>query len=161
MTARYDELYYDLCASIVLYAKNKIATLLVEFPDLVFIDWDEHAEIHELPDRKDLMGPAGVGLVNDGEFFDVTFSVGVSTVNDPGNFRIRALVSKIFGDLQPQQQLQIYRAATTTANVAPTPVGWLQMQPPTIATPMSRAETRKWQFVQARGLLDPRVPFEG
>lgn len=154
---RYDELYYDVCLSLIRYANEKIAAAGV--PDLQFIDWDAHANIFELPKGQvDLLGPAGVGMTDEGDFIEAVLSIGVSTINDRGLFRIRKLVSSVYADLRPEQQIPIYRAATTSQPGQPQRVGFLVMTSPCIISPMSRAETRSLQFVQARGLLDPRLP---
>jgi hypothetical protein len=158
MTARYDELYTDLCASIVKYCVDKINVLDATYPELQFLDWDAHGEMRELPD-KDLLGPAGVGMVQEDNTFEVTFSIGVSTRNDRSLNRLRRLVSNIYADLRPQQKLHMYRLATAVAGTPPTPLGWLVCQSPCLITPITRAETRAFQFVQLRGLLDPKLPF--
>lgn len=159
MTPRYDEIYYDVCLSVVRYCKQKIAALSDLYPDLQYLDFDGHSEIHELPDGKDCLGPAGIGLTQEEKMFEAVLSVGVSTINDPGLFRIRGLISNVFGDLQAEKKLPLYRAATTVANTPPEPIGFFVFQSPAIVVPMSRAETRLLQFVQARALLDPMTPL--
>lgn len=157
---RYDELYTDLCSSLTRWAAQKVTALQGEFPGLQFVDWDAHSELHELPSG-DLLGPAGVAMTDQGKFFEATVSVGLSTMNDPNLFRIRALASKVFADFRPERKLPVYRSETAVVDETPVALGWLVFQPPTIITPMSRAETRILQFVNAQGMLSPRLPHVG
>lgn len=161
MSARYDELYSDVCASIIKYALDKIEAVAADYPELQYLDWDAHAEARELPD-KDLLGPAGVGFVEEEVgLWDVTFSIGISTRNDRTLFRLRRLVGSVYADLRPEQKVAVYRLAAAQPNVTPTPLGWIVCQSPCIITPVTRAETRAFQFVQLRGLLNPQIPFVG
>jgi hypothetical protein len=146
---RDDELYLDVVASVLKYCTGKIATLQVAYPNLRFLDWDAHAETHELP-TNDLLGPSAVTLSEDQtDFLEMTAAIGVSTIDDIGLFRIRGLVSTIFGDMRPTKQIPLYRYATGQQ------VAWIVMAAPTMVSPMSRAETRLFQFIQFRGLLSP------
>lgn len=118
----------------------------------VLIDWDEHADIHELP-TGDLIGPAGCGVTNDGSMMEVVMAIGVSTMDDKGLFKLRKMISRIYDRLSPEQKVTIYNAETAL------PVSWMVMASDTTVTPMTKAETRPYQFVEARGLIDPRAPF--
>lgn len=117
----------------------------------VLIDWDEHADIHELPNG-DLIGPAGCGITTDGSMTEVVFAIGVSTMDDKGLFKLRKMIARIYDRLAPENQIDIYDAATATR------VTWMVMARDTSVTPMTKAETRPYQFVEARGLIDPRAP---
>lgn len=160
MIDREDELYEDVCASIIKWCDARIAEMSFGI-NLTYIDWDAHSEasLAELPSN-DLLGPAGIGMTEEGTFHDVVFSIGISVMNDQNLFRIRKMVSKVFGALKPGKQIPIYRRATAVNTDTP-PVSWLVLESPTIITPVSRAETRVLQFVMTRGRLNPLTAHVG
>lgn len=153
--SRFDEIYDDITASIQKYAVDKRVVLLTESPGITYFDFDTVAEAHELPDG-DLIGPAGLGLTEaESGIFEIVASVGVSTVNDPNLYRLRKMISKVYADLRPMKQIELYRHATTT------PVGWAVIQGGTSITPINKAASRALQFVTFQALIDPSAPHRG
>lgn len=117
-------------------------------PGVKFVDFDAHATIEEF-DNTDLLGPYGLGLIEHEQEVHVTFGIGVLAYNDTNLFRMRQMIATIHDALRPQKQIPYYNA--TTAAIA----GYLLMTDGTTVSPMSRAEARPWQFVQASALLEP------
>lgn len=150
---REDEIYDDVTISLEKYCVDKIAALQSDYPGLQFLDWDSVAEVHELPDA-DILGPAGLGLTEEDNMWQLVMSVGVSTVNDKDISRLRKLASKVFADFRPRKIVPIYRNETATE------IGWAVVQSPVIITPVSRQASRALQFIQFQALLDPRTPFK-
>lgn len=152
------ELYTDVASSLQKWCLDKIATMQTSHPGLQDIDWDAHSELHELPSC-DLLGTAGLGMVREQAFFEIAFSIGMSTFGDTNLFRIREMASTVFGDLQPLAKVPIYRSANYVSGDPP--LGWMIVQSPVMITPISRAETRVLQFLNARATLDPLLQHVG
>lgn len=149
---RFDDLYDDLCVTMQRYANLKLAGLLADNPTLQYFDWDTASEANELPDT-DLLGPSGLGFTDEGKTFDLIFSFGVSTVNDPNLFRLRKLASKIYKDFRPDAVLDIYSHDDGVV------YSWAKVVGPTVITPIQRALTRPLQFITVNAVLDPFAPY--
>lgn len=147
---RKSEIYGDVCVTLQKYAVDKVAALVADHPSLTYFDWDTVSEAHELPDN-DLLGPAGLGFIDEGKFFTGVFSFGCSTVNDPNLFRLRQIVSSVYADFIPDDMVPMYRHLTGEA------VSWMKVTPPVSVTPITRAVTRPLQFVTVNVAIDPYV----
>lgn len=140
--------------SIVNFSNAIVADMRIRYPDtkIEFIDWEAHANIHELPDT-DLIGPTAITITEMSEqVLEVSFAIAVSSYETDKNlFRMRAYLAEAFERMRAGKQLMIYDSETAAK------LGYLVITPGTIMAPMSRAETRPWQFVQASGLLEPTL----
>ncbi len=147
-------IYPSVWASIVHLCREIISEAKTEYPNIEidFIDWETHANIPELPD-KDLIGPTALTITEDTpQMFEVSFAIAVSSYSSDKNlFRLRAYLSTIFDRLRVGKKIPIFDSETSQS------IGYVIMQPGSMVSPMSRAESRPWQFVQVVGLLDPSV----
>lgn len=148
-----DDFYMSLVQSLKRYCVELITELGADGIDASLIDWDEHADIHELP-VGNLIGVAGSGVSVEDGIYEVSFGVGVSTQNDRALIKLRKIISRVFNDLSPGKQLKFYDATQNT----PTEVTWMQMINGTSVVPMTKAETRPFQMVMARALVNPQLP---
>jgi len=142
-------IYSNLWGSVTKMSLNlisQITTSGVASPQ--FLDWDAHANIHELP-NVDLVGPTAFGFIEDDKVISVNFSLGFSTYNDLNLFRLRAIGNVLFEALRPGSRFIYYNA---TAAVA---VSYLVVTNGTTLLPVTRSETRPFQFVQVEALLEP------
>lgn len=118
--------------------------------ELQSIDWESHANIHELPDS-DLIGPTALNITEDSpQMFEINFSVAVSSwKTDTNLFRMRHYLALAFERMRVGKQIAIYDSETAEK------IGYMVMTNGTLLAPMSRAETRPWQYVQGSALLEP------
>lgn len=148
------KIFPSVWGSIVNFNQTLIADMrnLHTGVDIQFIDWESHANIHELPDA-DLIGPTALTITEvSSQIIEVTFAVGISSfASDKNLFRMRSYMSEAFERLRTGKQIKIYDSETAQ------PLGYLQFTDGTLVAPMSRAETRPWQYVQASGLLEPTL----
>ena len=151
----FKDIYYDVFMSTVKWTQDQIAQITADgIGNPRYIDWDQHAEIHEL-DSVDYIGPGAVTLTDDGgdSMLEATVMIGVSSYDDTNLFRQRRYMSRIFDKLRYKadhsNRFALYNADSTTI------IGWMIPATPTTASPMERSETRPFQFVQARLLIDP------
>ena len=77
------------------------------------------------------------------------FGFGVSTENDSGLFTLRTAISRIYDDMEPERTLDVYNGDTAEL------IGHMVLLYNTTVQPMSKAETRPFQFVEAIANLDP------
>lgn len=142
----------SIWGSIVNHCNTLIDDARIRYPDIPieFIDWESHANIHELPNT-DLIGPTAITVTElSSQMFEVNFAIAVSSYESDKNlFRMRDYLSEAFESLRPNKQIGVYDSASAQK------VGYLIFTDGTFMSPMSRAETRPWQFVQANGLLEP------
>lgn len=141
---KYEELYENIAGSVL---KLTVDFMAAEVPGAVFVNWDAHATIEELPEGT-LVGPAGVGMTEDEQGIEVVFGAGIATADDPNNFNLTRLISKLYGRVRPQTRIPIYSLETAE------PVSWMVVKTPTAITPVSRAMIRAMQFVECRALID-------
>lgn len=150
----YDELYENLCITMMRYANNKVAELKADLPTLGYFDWDTVSEAQELPDH-DLFGPAGMGFTDEGKFYEVVLAFGASTKDDLNLFRLRKMMSKVVRDFRPEANFDIYRHETGQ------PVSWMVIKPPVTISPITRSATRPLQFIQLQAVVDPQASSRG
>lgn len=146
-----DKLYENLHSSLVSFAQTIIEDRKELYPDVLidFIDWEAHANIHELPD-KDLIGLTAVTLTEeDPEMFSGSFTVGISTfANDKNLFRLRNYVGKAFSEMRPLKRVPLYDAENCLQ------LGWLHIVDGTTVMPMTKADARPLQFIQCGFVFD-------
>lgn len=118
---------------------------------LGFIDWESHANIHELPET-DLIGPTAITFNEiSPQMFEVSFAIAVSTyATDQNLFRLRDHISRIFERLRVNEQVDVRDSDTALK------VGYLVITESAVL-PLTRAETRPFQYVQVSARLDPAV----
>ncbi|WP_454287258.1 hypothetical protein [Rhizobium arsenicireducens] len=145
-------IYENLWGSGVNLANEIIDNRRLIYPasTITFIDWEAHANIHELPET-DLIGTTAITITEEEpEVFSFSFTLGISTFGDDGNlFRLRNYVGEAFRRLRPG--LQIAYCDRITAEQ----LGWLHIVDGTVVLPMTRADARPLQFVQCQGIIDP------
>lgn len=140
------DLYYNVVQSLVKYIKD----FQTSIPGSAYVDWDEHANISELPDNNLLIGMAGVGLTEDAPgFYEVVFSFGIATYNDLHLFNLRRHISTLFGKLKTDARIPVYDAETAQE------ISWMVVKSPRAITPVTKAEIRSLQFVELTASLDP------
>ena len=134
-------------SSIIVFCQQIIQALPTP---VTFIDWEAHANIEELPDA-DLLGPTAVAITDGGPGEQsVSFAVGVCTYEGDRNlFRHREIMAAVFERMRPERKLTFYDASAGSEESV------LVFLPGTTVSPMSRAKSRPWQFVQAESLLVP------
>lgn len=112
-------------------------------------DWDAHSDTQELPDAS-LLGPAAIAVEEmSEEFVKVTFAIGISAYNDPGLFQHRLKADLVFEALRVGNQITYYDAETTGVLIP------MDITGPTGLSPMTRANTRPFQFIQTEAVLNP------
>lgn len=112
-----------------------------------FVDWDTHANMHEIP-QVDLLGPNALAWRADDTFCEITVAIGVSTINDANLFKSWGAISYIFEKLLPKKTIPFYESSTQVVR------SYMIVVDGTTVAPMSRAEIRPYQFVQASLLLE-------
>ena len=146
------KIYPSVWGSIVRFSNQLIADFksVDDTGKLDFIDWESHANIHELPDT-DLLGPTALTITEfSPQMFEVNFSIAVSTYSTDKNlFRMRSYLGEVFERMRPQKQINVYDSVTAAK------LGYMIFTEGTIIAPMSRAETRPWQYIQGSALLEP------
>lgn len=141
------DLYNNVVMSLVKFIQDFRGTLSETSE---YVDWDAHAQVSELPTENLLIGPAGFGLTEETTgMYEVVFSFGVSTYNDPNLFILRSVTSKLFGKLKVGQTIPIYDADTAEI------ISSMVIKTPRGITPVSKAEIRSLQFIELVGLLEP------
>lgn len=141
-----EDVYDNVVVSLIKFVQEFIAE---HDPTAVYVDWDAHAQISELPKDGTLIGPAGCGLSHEEVNREVVFGFGISTDQDPNLFRLRRLISKLYGRLQPAMTIPVYDHKT--GEVA----SWMVLKTPVEIMPVTKAELRSVQFVNATALLNP------
>lgn len=142
----------DVWGSIVKMTNELIIEFKGDYPavPIEFIDWEAKANIQELP-NSDLIGPTGLGISEDTpEIVTVVFAMGVSTYQSDTNlFRHRDYLDRIFERMRYKNHIVLYDANTAL------PKGKLYFTDGTAMSPMTRAEARPFQYIQAECLLEP------
>ena len=146
----------NMWGSVVKFTRDIRNKVVLEYPDidLQVHDFEANANEAELP-NSDLIGPTALTMVEvQPQLIEVTFAIGVTTyVNDKNLFRLRTILSRVFEEMRPEKKFVLYKAGTLD------PQGFLVFTDGTMMAPMSRAETRPWQYVQASALLDPKASY--
>jgi hypothetical protein len=141
------DIYSCICSSIIRFGETfRKANAL---PSATYFDWDAHAQLSELPEN-DVVGPAGIGLSNEGKITQVVFSIGLATVGDANLFRLRKMMSQLYGELQPEMTIPVYDTTGTRRS-------WLVVKSPVTIAPVSKSEVRACQFISVMALLDPHA----
>ncbi len=142
----YEKLYENLHSSLTVFAQGIIEDRKLLNPEvpLEFIDWEAHANIHELPDT-DLIGLTALTVTEDSaHMFQGSFTLGASSFSSDKNlFRLRNYVGKAFSCMRSECKIPFYDAEACTM------VGWLYIVDGTTIMPMTRADARPLQFIQA------------
>lgn len=142
-----EDVYNNIVQSIVKWIQDYRADAA---PGSVYLNWDAHSQVAELPKENTLIGPAGCGLTDEDDGMqEVVFSIGVSTINDPNLFELTKQMSKIRGRLRPQMTIPVYDHATATIS------SWMIIRTPISVTPVTKAEIRSIQFINLTALLSP------
>jgi hypothetical protein len=140
--------------SLVNFSNVLIADMRSQYTDIPieFIDWEAHANIHELPDT-DLIGPTALTITEvSPQIMEISFAIAASSfASDKNLFRMRSYITEAYERLRVGKQIDIYNSDTAQK------LGYLKLVDGTLLAPMSRAETRPWQYVQATGLLEPTL----
>lgn len=144
-------LYTNIVYSLV----KKLIDDLPPEHNATYVDWDAHAEIHELPTDNTLVGLSGVSLDHEAEGIRVVFAIGMATQNDPNLFRLRALTSELYGAFFPETRVELYDKADIDAGGDITPADWMILTTPIEILPINRAEIRNVQFINCSALLNP------
>lgn len=144
-----DEFYTNLTYSLTKLVKDALPA------GAVYIDWDAHAEIHELPADNLLVGLSGASFTQEHEELDVSFSIGVATQNDRNLFVLRETISRYYGLVRPERKIDVYDVAGFAAGTHPDPVSWMVTTTPLQILPINRAEIRNVQFINVSALMNP------
>lgn len=138
------KLYENIWASLVNFCND-----VLEGKDAQYVDWEAHANLHELPEG-DLIGTIAITFTEEApELFSGSFSIGVSTqTNDVSLFRLRSYVGEVFSKLRPGMQIALFDRESMIQ------LGWLHVVDGTHVMPMQRADARPLQFVQCNFVFD-------
>ncbi|MBN9548145.1 MAG: hypothetical protein J0H31_04480 [Alphaproteobacteria bacterium] len=145
--------YMNVWTSIAAYVNQQIQMIaangIAPADMLQMFDWEAHANIEEAP-AKHLIGPASLALdeVTDG-IYSATFVIGVGSFNDEGLFVHRRMVDLLFKSLKTGTRMSVFDSQTEQ------PYSWLKIVDGTAVAPMTKANTRALQFIQAEALVDP------
>lgn len=144
-------IYENLHGSIVAFTNNIIEDRKALHPEgnIDFVDWEAHANIHELPER-DLIGTTAIAFTEEEPgVFTGSFTIGVSTyASDKNLFRLRNYVGEVFRRLRPESKIPFYDRETLEQ------LGWLYIVNGTTVLPMTKADIRPLQFVQCRIIFE-------
>ena len=148
-------IYWDVLASVWRFCNEFIEEMKGEglSSDLAFINWDAHADIHELP-ATDLIGPATFAMDVDDRVHSVSCAVGLSTFNDKNMFRHAQIIASLYEALQPEKKLDVYDYSEGTVT------SWMVLRNGTAVLPTTRSEVRPFQFVQFSALVSPAIGLQ-
>ena len=142
----------NIWSSIVVLTKQLIAEMAAEYPNskIEFIDWEAHANINELPNC-DLVGPTAMTITEHSpSLVSVSFAIGVSTYQDDKNlFRHRDYIGRVFERLRPESTFSYFDSEASLVKSV------LIATDGTMLSPMTKSESRPWQYVQCECLLQP------
>lgn len=154
----YEKLYENLHSSLTVFAQGLIADRQLLYPDvpIEFIDWEAHANIMELPET-DLIGLTAITLTEESpHMFQGSFTLGVSSfATDKNLFRLRSYVGKGFSAMRPECKIPFYDEAAASQ------IGWLYVVDGTTILPMTKADARPLQFIQAGFVFEPLTAAGG
>lgn len=145
--------YMNVWTSIAAYINQQIQMIaangITPEESMLMFDWEDHANIEEAP-AKHLIGPASLALdeISNG-IYSATFVIGVGSFNEEGLFVHRRMVDFLFKSLKSGTRLSVFDSETEQ------PYSWLKIVDGTAVAPMTRANTRALQFIQAEALVDP------
>lgn len=145
--------YMNVWTSIAAYCNQQIQMIaangIAPIDTLEMFDWEDHANIEEAP-AKHLIGPASLALdeLSNG-IYSATFVIGVGSFSDQGLFTHRQMVDFLFKALKSGTRMSVFDSATEQ------PYSWLKIVDGTAVAPLTKANTRALQFIQASALVDP------
>lgn len=145
--------YLNVWTSITAYINQQkdmiVANGIVPVSDIEMIDWEEHANIEELP-AVNLIGPASLAIEEQSsQIYHVAFTVGLGSFKDEGLSVHRRIIDFLGGALTTGTRISVYDTQTQQ------PYSWLKILDGTTTAPVSRSGLRPLQFIQAEGLVDP------
>ena len=127
----------DVWGSLVRFLKNEYPT------PWEFIDWEAHANIHDLP-AVDLMGLAGLGATADEGTDTFIVTVAFSPLQDENLFKVRKAAGELYEKWRvPGYTIPLYDAESTDE------IGKLVVTDGSTLAPVGRAEVRPYQIVSA------------
>lgn len=113
-----------------------------------FLNFDFHADVHELPPT-DLLGIIGLAIDEDDKEHTVTVGFCVTCFDDLNGFRHREIMAMLYERLRPEMTLTYYDAATAEE------LGWMVVIDGTSLLPVGRSEVRPFQFLQVAMKVSP------
>ncbi|MCV0350192.1 MAG: hypothetical protein K5863_08955 [Nitratireductor sp.] len=145
--------YENVWVSITAYVKQQmdmiVANGLSKVDGIGMIDWEDHANIEELP-PKHLVGPASLAVEEESQnIYRVSFTVGLGSFNDQGLFKHRKMITLLSQSLSTGKRMSLFDAATSQ------PYSWIRLVDGTTVAPMSKSKNRAFQVIQAEALVDP------
>lgn len=133
----------NIRGSIIKLCSDLIDVLTAEgLTGFELLDFDTHANLQELP-PKDLLGPVAIGFTDNGNIMDVSFGIGVATYQDVNLFKSWKAISKAFELVRPTKKVTLYDSDTLEE------IGFMTVEAGTMVSPVTKAEVRPFQFVQA------------
>ncbi|TPJ51672.1 MULTISPECIES: hypothetical protein [unclassified Mesorhizobium] len=145
--------YMNVWTSVAAYVNQQIQMIaandITPLESMQMFDWEAHANIEEAP-ALHLIGPASLAIdeLSNG-IYSATFVIGVGSFKDDGLFVHRAMVDFLFKSLKSGTRLSVFDSKTEQ------PYSWLKIVDGTSVAPMTKANTRALQFIQAEALVDP------
>jgi hypothetical protein len=132
----------DFRASLVKFLQDHIPTMVqlgLTRPDAVYFDFEGMSEVKDIPDT-DVVGFMNLHWVNDGNFYEVGVSLGVSTIEDKGLIRKNDMIGYLAEQIKPKMQIPLVDAKTGVED------GWLVIHDGVSLMPAMRMDTRTLQF---------------
>ncbi|RUU78135.1 hypothetical protein [Mesorhizobium sp. M7A.F.Ca.MR.362.00.0.0] len=145
--------YMNVWTSVAAYVNQQIQMIaangITPLESMQMFDWEAHANIEEAP-ALHLIGPASLAIdeLSNG-IYSATFVIGVGSFKDDGLFVHRKMVDFLFKSLKSGTRLSVFDSTTEQ------PYSWLKIVDGTSVAPMTKANTRALQFIQAEALVDP------
>lgn len=130
-------LYQQVFKSLVKFLQDYIATQTVA--PIEFINWDAHVSTNTLPE-KDLVGIAGLSMMESEKVYDITVSFGVSTYQDLNLLRHVRMIGELFA-MVPSE------ATLPWLNDAGVEIGKLVVKDEPEISPVEPTTTRPLQFI--------------
>lgn len=133
----------DFRASIISFCQGAIDDMKTQSliqPTAQYYDFDAMAELADVP-KTDVLGMMNFHWHNDGSFYNVGFSLGVSTWGDKGLIRHNDILDYFEPLLRAKCQLPLLDAKSGTRE------GWLVITNGTSLMPMAKTITRPVQFL--------------
>lgn len=100
-------IYDSLHASALKFCQD----FATKYPGMAVVNFDAHADDSTVP-SSDLIGMAGITMMEDEGILDIKMMFGVSTINDKNNFRLVSLVSALFESLRPRKTIDLYESVS-------------------------------------------------
>jgi hypothetical protein len=135
--------------SLVRWVQDKITYFNAEgiLEDAVYLEWDAHASINDLPSG-DVLGLKSFAIMEDDNVLAISCAIGVGTFDETNLFRLRKSVAILFQALLKENSIDYYDMETGLV------VNRMIIAGGTSITPVARADVRSIQFVQFECLLE-------